>query len=381
MPSSSEKHIHIISFDIPYPPDYGGVTDVFYKVRALTESGIHVHLHCYEYGRRRSFILEKTCYRVNYYRRETGLGYLFKKDPYIVATRNSPELSENLARNNYPVIYEGLHTTMSANMEESGNRLQIVRMHNREPEYYYNLYRNSGSLAGKIFFRLEAMKLMHYEKKLNNKLAIACISSDDTEYFRKKYSERPGIIEHIPPFHGNKGVTSLPGRGEYVLYHGNLSVCENERTVLFILDKIAAAIEVPLVIAGKNPSRKIIRAASGKKNVKLISNPNDAEMTGLLMNAQINLLPAENVSGMKLKLLNSLYQGRHCLVNNAMVNNTGLEKLCHIARSADDYIDLVSQLFHSNITAGELKRREAVLDAGYSNSRSLNKLRALLNLY
>ena len=34
----TENHLHIISFDVPYPANYGGVIDVFYRVKALTEA-------------------------------------------------------------------------------------------------------------------------------------------------------------------------------------------------------------------------------------------------------------------------------------------------------------------------------------------------------
>lgn len=34
-----EKRLHIISFNIPYPPNYGGVIDVFYKLEALSGNG------------------------------------------------------------------------------------------------------------------------------------------------------------------------------------------------------------------------------------------------------------------------------------------------------------------------------------------------------
>ncbi len=30
----SGEHIHLISFDVPFPADYGGVIDVFYKIKA-----------------------------------------------------------------------------------------------------------------------------------------------------------------------------------------------------------------------------------------------------------------------------------------------------------------------------------------------------------
>ncbi|MCX6283192.1 MAG: mannosyltransferase, partial [Bacteroidetes bacterium] len=43
-----EQHLHIVSFDIPYPPDYGGVIDVYYKIKTLSEAGVKIHLHCFE---------------------------------------------------------------------------------------------------------------------------------------------------------------------------------------------------------------------------------------------------------------------------------------------------------------------------------------------
>ena len=44
------REIHIVCFDVPHPPDYGGVIDIYYKVKSLHELGIKVHLHCYQYG-------------------------------------------------------------------------------------------------------------------------------------------------------------------------------------------------------------------------------------------------------------------------------------------------------------------------------------------
>ena len=35
-----DQHLHIISFDIPWPPNYGGVIDVFYKIKTLSEAGV-----------------------------------------------------------------------------------------------------------------------------------------------------------------------------------------------------------------------------------------------------------------------------------------------------------------------------------------------------
>ena len=42
-----ERQLHIVAFDIPYPPNYGGVIDVWYKLKALHAKGIKIILHCF----------------------------------------------------------------------------------------------------------------------------------------------------------------------------------------------------------------------------------------------------------------------------------------------------------------------------------------------
>ena len=44
------KRLHIICFDIPFPPSYGGVIPVFYRIKALNKLGVWVILHCFYKG-------------------------------------------------------------------------------------------------------------------------------------------------------------------------------------------------------------------------------------------------------------------------------------------------------------------------------------------
>jgi len=64
MPNS--KKLHIVSFNIPYPPNYGGVIDVFYKIKELHQLNIEIYLHCFEYDRPQQKELEKYCKNVFY---------------------------------------------------------------------------------------------------------------------------------------------------------------------------------------------------------------------------------------------------------------------------------------------------------------------------
>jgi hypothetical protein len=57
----------------------------------------------------------------------------------------------------------------------------------------------------------------------------------------------------------------------------------------------------------------------------------------MIAKAQINILPSFNNTGVKLKLLNALYNGRHCLVNKAGGVAGRLDKACTIAEDADDF--------------------------------------------
>ena len=39
--------LHVIALNIPYPPNYGGVIDIYYKLLALHRLGVRLILHCY----------------------------------------------------------------------------------------------------------------------------------------------------------------------------------------------------------------------------------------------------------------------------------------------------------------------------------------------
>ncbi len=88
-----DKYLHIVSFDIPYPPNYGGVIDVWYKLKFLHMKGVKIILHCYEYpGRDRSEKLNELCEKVYYYPRLLGLRSALSLKPYIVSSRRSDDL-------------------------------------------------------------------------------------------------------------------------------------------------------------------------------------------------------------------------------------------------------------------------------------------------
>jgi len=130
--SKEKKYLHVISFDIPYPPNYGGVIDVYYKLKALKEAGIKIHLHCFEYSRNKSAKLNDYCESVTYYKRNIYKTNLFGKTPYIVASRSTEDLINNLLKDDFPILFEGLHSCYFLSDKRLKKRKKIVRMHNIE---------------------------------------------------------------------------------------------------------------------------------------------------------------------------------------------------------------------------------------------------------
>ena len=102
-----KRAIQLFAFNIPYPPDYGGVIDIFYKIKALSECGVTVYLHCFEYNRPKAAELEKYCAKVFYYPRKESVRYQLSTKPYIVVTRVNEQLLSNLSSNKAFVVVAG----------------------------------------------------------------------------------------------------------------------------------------------------------------------------------------------------------------------------------------------------------------------------------
>lgn len=366
----SDIHLHIISFDIPYPANYGGVIDVFYKAKALTDSGVKVHMHCFQYGRDHYPIMRDTFYEVNYYKRDISKKHLFKSIPYIVSTRISDKLIENLLKDNYPILMEGLHTSALLEEPRLKNRRTLVRAHNIEHEYYYNLGKAERDVFKKYYFYNEAAKLKRYEKILEKTDRILAISENDKNYFSTEFSR----VEHIPAFHQFSEVRSKVGRGDYVLYHGNLSVAENENAVNFLLDDVFNELDVPFKIAGLNPSKQLKNRIENEPNIELVANPTNEELQEMIENAHVNISITAQNTGLKLKLLNNLYNGRFSLVNDKMLSGSNLDDLCEVANNYATIRRRIKILFNKEFSQEHIDERKNNLHKIYCNGQNVKKL-------
>lgn len=371
------QHLHIVCLDAPYPLDYGGAVDMYGKIRALHKQGVKIHLHYFDYKKRGdSEELKNYCDSIHPYKRKLGRKGFSFSTPYIVSSRVNEELISSLNKDNYPVILEGVHCTGILDSIHTSKRKILVRLHNDEHAYYRKLAMYETNLFKKLYCLHESRLLKKFQQNLPKDCLYVCVSKKDASTFADQYG-LPNV-EFLPVFVCWSQVNSELGVGNFCLYHGNLSVAENEKAACWLLDKVFTKIKVPFVIAGKNPSRRLSKWAHLCQHTCLVADPSEKEINDLVQKAHINILPSFNSTGIKLKLLHALYKGRHCVVNDAAVEGSDLEATCHIGNNANAMASIISQLYHQPFGEEEIKLRTRILGDMFDNESHAKQIIAWL---
>jgi hypothetical protein len=337
----NEKTVHIVSFDNPFPPNYGGVIDVFYKIKALHQLGVKIYLHCY-YKERDSVSeeLKAITEKVFLYPKKRRFLDLFSPIPLSVISRFETQLITNLQSIEAPIFVEGLQSSMFCNMNVFKNRKLFLRLHNIESNFYAGMSRNETSIFKKILFYFESKKYIRYEKRLGHFEQIFTLSCFETKQLKKVYQK----VDYIPVFHGNKINIPTQKFGKYALYHGDLRLADNKKAAKFFISIFQELSDYTLIIAS-NVGRSFVEKYSKKvNNIHFVEVINYEQLISVINEAHINLAISFQQSGTKLKLFNSLFNGRFCIVNENVVDDENILELCEKAESRSDFVNKINAL-------------------------------------
>jgi len=362
-----DKIINVVSLNIPWPANYGGVIDIYCKIKALHAYGMKIILHCFEYERPPASELEVFCEKVYYYRRRTGVRTNLSLLPYNVYSRKDKRLIDNLLKNDYPILFEGLHTCYYLNDIRLRGRFKIFRECNIEHDYYRNIGRAEHRILKKCFYHIEALRFKWFQKQVSGAALMIAVSKNDTAYLQKEFPN--SRVEFVPCFHGNEDVTSLAGESDFLLYHGKLSVKENEKAALYLIEHVFSKMApYRCIIAGMNPSLALLKVASHYKHITVEVNPSVEQINKRIRTAQVNMLVTFQDTGLKLKLLNSLFSGRYVVVNSMMLAGSGLDELCQIADTPEEMVEKCRELMAAPFTSEIVKRRRELLFPVFSDA-------------
>ena len=336
------KSLQLVAFDNPNPPDYGGAVDLYYKLEAFHALGVKIKLHLFTYGDRNAYEpLYDFCDEVIFYKRSMAATALFSRRPFIVKSREHPDLLKNLAKHVSPILFEGIHCCAFLHREALKNHFKMVRMHNIEHEYYEGLSKSSSNLLKKGYYQSEANKLKRFEPQLAHADLILAITQKDAEHFQQY-----GKTQWIPPF--GKPFTQTEKTENYVLFHGNLSVAENYKAANLLVEKVFDNVNAKVIVAGKSPHPSLVSAMNKRNNVALISNPNQPEMEELITKAKCHVFYTHQNTGIKLKLVHAIQTAGHIVMNDAMLFDSAFADEVELANSWQDFSDIINRCMESD---------------------------------
>ena len=366
-----KKRIHIVSLDVPFPPDYGAVIDIYYRCKALKEAGYFVILHCFEYGRGENHLYNEVADKCFFYKRKLRFFDVFSFLPFIVKTRVNNALLSRLLDDDAPILLEGQHCTWFLKNLVAKSKKVAVRIHNVEWYYYNLLSKREKHFLKKHFFKFEALKLKKHEAILEGNF-LFCVTEADQNYYLKKVCNAV-----LSPSQFNREKSTSASTENFVLYHGNLSIAENSEALQTILNEYdVEKFPLPLIVAGKNPSNELIEQLR-KRSITLIANPDEDKMNQLIQRAKVHLLISNQASGLKLKVLNSLYSGSYCIATTEILYGTTLSQFCTVW---DRKTTLASLLQHvPDINSENKEARITWLDNNYGPQTFLENIEIWLS--
>lgn len=350
------RSIHLVCLRCPWPADTGGARDMLERLKALHQQGIRVHLHYFiRANEKPADPLQVYCSEISVYRRVNPWPGLLSGLPYIIACRQNKELLKKLSEDQNPILFDGIHTTAFIHHIANNDRKLVIRMHNDEVRYYRALIRFERNPIKRLYFLWESNRLHHWLKRIPRQIPIGCIQANESEALQKNYGLSNAFVLP-PPIPASVDIAS--GTGGYCLYHGNLSIGENERAAIWLLRRVFAQIKLPLVITGKSPSKKLEKLVHFYQHACLVADPSQSELQDLIRKAQINVLPSMTDTGIKLKIFEALQHGRHCIINHNMQVGSPWTDSCHLATDAKEMGELIRQLFTVPFTEKMIQERK-----------------------
>jgi hypothetical protein len=353
---------------VPFPAEYGGAIDCWNRLQALKSAGLRFHLHCFVY---KSFTphpaLDTVAEVVRYYPRPFRPVLIAGELPYIISSRMNRELLKSLSHDKSPVWFEGIHTTGFSTALTG--RKQFLRSHNIEHEYYAELSANATGMRSWIYDR-ESRKLETYEKATAGRFDhIFAISPHDCNWFHRHGAK----VSWLAPFHGCNQLNVATGRGDYILYQGDLSLGINQEALLHLLNQLAPEYPWPVVVAGRSGSRIFEEKLRGFPNLSREADVSHERMEFLIRNAHIVVIHTLHRSGMKIKLFPALFNARWIAATKEAMTQSHLDAAM-VEYSAIHARAALDSLWTRSFLETDLANRRAILDEHPSDARKATEI-------
>ncbi|MEM9986609.1 MAG: hypothetical protein AAF804_16080, partial [Bacteroidota bacterium] len=313
-------------------------------------------------------------YELHLYPLNKAFTGLSRPYPKAIHQRYHPDLLARLQLDDIPILFEGLASTYYLTHGDLRRRKCLVRLPRVEWRHEQRLTHFDRGLDRQYAQSREAKRWQKFEATLGAADHLLVMSES-----HKTYYEGIGPCSLIPPFHGHRRVSSSLGRGDYFLFHGDLSRPDVHAAAMFLVQQIFSDLSmIPLVIAGDHPGPELISVISNFEHITLKPEPGRGELAEMLHQAHGHVLPSFAAGPISHRLINALFMGRFVVVNPDMVGGTGLAFGTDLAQDPDEMKRLIFDLWHRAFTEIDLAQRKAAIGGSYDDQANAKKIIEIL---
>jgi hypothetical protein len=365
-----QRSLNIISGYLPCPNTLGDAQQTYWLIEALSGSGIQVHLFTFsdsdsKINTAATEQLSKICSSVNTYPINQGHRNFSFSAPYATTKYQNTQLINDLNKNNFPILIEGLGPSELALSSAIENKKIWVRLLTYAPRYFRYLQERSSAPLKKIFYQREAVLSKRILKKINQRVNWIVTSENDKKILEDSFLRDK--IQILAAFkNSTSSITSKPGLGNFCLFQGNLSDAATHKTARWLLTHVFHNLKVPFVITGNNPSPSLVTLAHSKPHTCIVANPSSTERHDMIEKAQIVIQPSFIKDVADEALIEGIQKGRHCLTNNKTINSH-LAACYHQGTSANAFQEIIIQLYHHPFSEEEIETRKRLIASEKTN--------------
>jgi len=385
--------LHLVCFDLPLPPLYGGTEELDTKIRVLLDLGVALHVHAFVWpkdlatGQLPEWHQRVVSLRL--YPRRSIVG-LYDTRPWALVSRTSSELIHNLASEPGPILVEGWQCADLLRAPALKNRVIRIRSHNIESNYYRMQAESARGWVYKAHYWLESWRWILYEgflpQRLRHRHNTGILSICPSETSRWSSMKLP--THYVPAFvnlnpniqPSNEENSVLPMQAPYALYHGRLDIAENIRAVRFLLHKAAIPNQVPLVIAGSRIPDSLRKDILCQRGSHLVDTPTPSEMQGWIQHAAVHCIPCYGMAGLRLKIIHAMMGGGHVLVSREGVKGMPWAAWLTEVQSEQDWEDQVQKALEKPLRADGVAARHAWVLQHFDQRANALKILELLGI-
>lgn len=293
-----------------------------------------------------------------------ALTNLLSRWPYSVSRHNTRRYREAVRRALAAERFDLVHCewTPYASYGDSIAGLPLVIMaHNMETTVWTRRAQHASSLAERAYMRIQAWKMMRFERSCFAKAARVVAVTDEEQQMAQKWGARATSLvangvdtDYLRP-HVEKSVPNS------LLFLGSLDWQPNRDALLYLLREIfpliqATAPQATLRVVGRQPTTKLREQVNGISNVEWVGEVPD--IRPYFAGASAVLVPLRIGGGSRIKILESLSMGKAVVATS--IGAEGLNVIsgqnCLIADTPQQFSEAVVHLLRHPEHAEELGR-------------------------